>query len=121
MKDATSGQEGGVKHDTGKPRWDLIPLDILEDVVRVFTFGAEKYGDHNWRAGMRWQRPLAACLRHLTQWQGGQDRDLETGLSHLAHATCCLIFMMWYQKHGKGEDDRWTNVKASRLAHSPQA
>jgi hypothetical protein len=33
----------GVKHDKGKPQWDLLPWKEMEDVVKVLTFGASKY------------------------------------------------------------------------------
>lgn len=31
-----------------KLRWDLLPLKLLEEVVRVYTAGAEKYGENRW-------------------------------------------------------------------------
>ena len=35
----------GRKDDHGKPRWDLLPWDEVEDVVKVLTKGAVKYED----------------------------------------------------------------------------
>jgi len=37
------------KHDAEKTRYDLVPADALEIVTQVWTFGASKYGDRNWR------------------------------------------------------------------------
>lgn len=36
----------GRKNDRidGKPRWELLPIEVMEEVVKVYTFGAEKYG-----------------------------------------------------------------------------
>lgn len=37
----------GIKLDAGKTRWDLLPLRTVEEIVKVYTFGAGKYGDNN--------------------------------------------------------------------------
>jgi len=90
----------GLKYDGEKPRWDLLPLDIIEEVVRVLTFGAKKYKEHNWQKVENGKmRYFAACFRHLTSWSKGEDVDSETGCSHLAHAICSLIFVMWHHKN----------------------
>lgn len=82
----------GTKHDTGKLPLHLLPTDALEEVARVLSFGAAKYSERNWETGMAWSRLYAAALRHLWAWWRGADRDEETGLSHLAHAACCVLF-----------------------------
>jgi hypothetical protein len=89
-----------------KTRFDLLPVGALTEIAEVLTFGAEKYGAHNWSRGTAWSRYFAALLRHLFAWWGGEDRDPETGASHLAHAGCCLLFLLEYQRHGWGSDDR---------------
>jgi hypothetical protein len=85
----------GVKHDAGKPDYSLLPLSALEPVVRVLEHGAAKYGRTNYLAlaGAR-ERYLAACLRHLAAFQDGEAVDPESGLPHLAHAICGLIFVL---------------------------
>lgn len=42
--------EKGMKNDRRdhKLRWDLLPLSEIEDVVAVYTAGAEKYGSNRW-------------------------------------------------------------------------
>ena len=98
------GIKTGVKYDGQKPRWDLLPLKVVEEVVKVLTFGSKKYADDNWQIvpGGR-KRYFAACMRHLAAWQGGEAVDSETGVSHLAHAVCCLIFVLWFDMNHKGE------------------
>ncbi len=96
----------GIKHDGGKARWDLIPWDGLEEIVNVMTSGAEKYGDRNWEKGLTYSRVWAASIRHLWKWFHGENKDSETGLSHLAHAGCCILFLLAYERRGHGEDDR---------------
>lgn len=97
----------GTKHDGGKPRMDLLDPGFLLDVARVLTFGADKYGAHNWRGGIDASRLYAAIQRHLNAFWSGQDTDPETGLSHLAHAACGLMFLHWTVANRPERDDRW--------------
>jgi hypothetical protein len=93
----------GVKFDNAKPRWYLLPIKQVEDVVRVLTVGAAKYQDNNWKkVDNSRERYYSACLRHLSAWRQGNIFDGETGLPHLAHAICCLLFMMWFDNREKG-------------------
>lgn len=104
MADSTSTE--GRKDDTGKLPWDLLPGDALEEIVKVLDFGARKYDRRNWESGMAWSRPFAALMRHMWAWWGGQDKDPETGISHLAHAGACILFLLSYEKRRIGVDDR---------------
>lgn len=55
---------------------------------------------------MAWSRMLGACLRHLFSWAKREEADPESGLSHLAHAACCVLFLIDYERRGAGQDDR---------------
>lgn len=97
----------GVKHDSGKPRYELIPPEALEGTVRVLTFGARKYGDRNFERGILYSRVFGAAMRHLWTWWRGEDNDPETGESHLHHAACCVMMLQTYTERSmKGFDDR---------------
>lgn len=96
----------GVKFDQDKIKLHLLPPDVLEEIGKVLTFGAAKYSERNWENGMSWSRPYGALLRHMFAWWKGEDNDPETGLSHLAHAGCCLFFLLAYSKRNVGTDDR---------------
>ena len=86
----------GSKFDNKKLRWDLLPLKPIEQVVRVLTKGANKYSDNNWKHVDNFEdRYYAAAMRHITRWRMGFKRDKESGMPHLAHAICCLIFILW--------------------------
>lgn len=84
---------GGVKHDGGKTRLDLIPSEPLRAAGDVFAFGAEKYGERNWESGIAFGRLYGALQRHLTAFWDGNDIDDESGLHHLGHAMCCLLML----------------------------
>jgi len=96
----------GLKHDQGKLRWDLLPLDSIEEVVKVYTFGAGKYDDENWREGISWKRIIGAIFRHLAAFCRGQDVDDESGLDHRAHAVWGLLTLMNYTRTHPDMDDR---------------
>jgi hypothetical protein len=98
---------GGVKHDSGKPGMSLLSREALEQIALVMDFGKEKYAAHNWRNGFAWSRPLSAAIRHIMAFNDGEDKDPESGLSHLAHAACCIMFLLEFEKTHKELDDRW--------------
>lgn len=92
----------GTKHDKEKDRWDLLPLDVIQWVVKVLTFGAAKYEPNNWQNvenGV--ERYFAALMRHLVAWRGGERLDQESKLPHLGHAMCCLMFIFWLELRGR--------------------
>lgn len=89
----------GNKNDEGKTRWGLLPWGAAEQVVRVLMFGADKYSVDNWQHVDRGkERYFDAAMRHLLAWKGGEKKDLESGLPHLAHAACCLLFLIWFDE-----------------------
>lgn len=89
----------GQKFDTEKPRWDLVPWGAVSEVVKVLTCGAKKYGVDNWKLVPDWRRRyFAAACRHLISWTLGEKTDPETGLHHLAHAACCVLFCIELDK-----------------------
>lgn len=103
----------GVKFDGEKTRLDLLPFRAVRVVGDVLTFGAKKYKDNNWRGGMKWGRLMGAALRHIFAFMCGEDKDPESGIHHLGHASCDLLFVLEYFITGTGEDDRFKYVSAA--------
>lgn len=97
---------GGVKYDIDKVRLDLIPFESLAEIAKVLMHGEKKYHAWNWAQGMSWVRMAAAILRHLGAWLAGQDNDPDSGLSHLSHAGCMLLFLIWHEQYKPELDDR---------------
>lgn len=96
----------GIKFDTEKPRPDLISPELIESLAVVLQYGANKYAPRNWEKGMSWSRPFGALMRHMWAWWKGENKDGETGFSHLAHAACCIMFLLTYEARNVGVDDR---------------
>lgn len=105
-KASATAATGGLKNDGGKLPLDLVPVDAINALASVLAFGARKYAPWNWAKGFSWSRLYAAALRHLTAFWAGEENDPESGLSHLAHALCCVAFMYVHQLRGLGTDDR---------------
>ena len=85
----------GKKYDGEKPKMYLLPPKALLEVSKVLTFGAAKYDEHNWKKLDNLQnRSSGAALRHIFSHIDGEEYDDETGLDHLAHAICCLMFKL---------------------------
>ena len=85
-----------------KLRWELLPLEDVEDIVRVYTAGAKKYGPDQWQNlpdGIR--RYKAALLRHLVEFDKGNEIDEETGCHHLAAVAWNAIAMLHISKQQK--------------------
>lgn len=101
----------GLKYDSDKPRMDLLDPEFLEDVSRVLGFGAKKYAAHNWRGGISYSRLIGAAYRHLGAINRGEDTDPESGLPHVAHLGCCVMFLSWMMKHRTDIDDRYKEKK----------
>lgn len=89
----------GRKDDAGKLRWSLVPAGTVQDMVEVLEFGALKYAPNNWqKVPDAEHRYYDATMRHMDAWWRGERLDQETGCSHLAHAMCCVAFLMYLEK-----------------------
>jgi hypothetical protein len=98
--------EVGIKYDGGKLRWSLLPINEIEDILKVLEFGARKYSPDNWKKiDFALDRYYDALMRHLSEWKKNYDngiynvKDEESGLSTLSHVGCCILFLMWHSKY----------------------
>ena len=98
----------GLKFDDNKPPLDLIPYDALVEVAKVLAAGEKKYGLANWSNGIEIRRLLAAAMRHIGQFNNGEDYDEETQTLHISNAICNLMFAIWMYKNRPDLDNRWT-------------
>lgn len=105
-KDKIITKDKAVKHDGDKNRLELIPVSGIEGIGRAMSFGAKKYAAHNWASGFAWSRLCGSALRHLLAWMSGQDKDPESGLSHLDHLGACVVMLIAHENERLGQDDR---------------
>lgn len=87
----------GEKYDTGKLQYDLVPFECVDELAKILTYGAAKYGrPSGWESVEDMEnRYFAALMRHLSKHKQGEKRDDESGHLHLSHALCNVVFLLW--------------------------
>lgn len=104
MKDTANKFDVGVKFDSGKPDWSLLPMDCVEQIVKILTFGKDKYGKDNWKllnSETDIDRIYSAMMRHIVAHRTNEVNDEESGMLHLAHAAANIIFLMYNELNKK--------------------
>lgn len=95
---------GGRKFDGDKLRYGLLPPKALKETVHVLSLGAIKYEENNWMYVPDSQnRYFDALQRHIWAWKSGEQNDQETGVNHLAHAMCNLMFILERDSYSEEE------------------
>lgn len=92
-----------MKHPEYK--WDLLPVEPLENLVEILTYGAKKYEANNWQ-NVEPCRYFSALIRHLIDdFIKGEDNDQESTLPHASHMHCNAMFLDWI-KTQKAKDKK---------------
>ena len=99
-------KQQATRHNKGKLRWSLVDFKSLEDLVKVLEFGAKKYGDDNWKKGLPTTEICESMLRHTFAFMQGEDNDTESGISHIGHIMCNVMFLAHMIREKKEFDNR---------------
>lgn len=96
----------GVRFNQNKLRYDLIPQEIIDELAKVFTFGAVKYDEENWKNFNEKQQKeiMASLLRHIYAHKKNEIFDKETGCTHLGHAACNIAFILHFLFKNKSRE-----------------
>jgi hypothetical protein len=96
-KDFTLAGED-YKSDGGKLRYDLVPMDALDEVVKRFTHGTAKYAPGSWKKlDNAVERYSAALMRHYSAYRQGERLDPESpGLSHIGAVAWNALALVWF-------------------------
>jgi hypothetical protein len=113
MTDPKTGGQKGVKAE----RFDLIPVEPLEELARVYGYGATKYEDDNWRKGYAWCWSFGAMMRHAWAFWRGEERDAESGCLHLAHVAWHAFTLMWFWSNHRGTDGRHIATSTAKTSN----
>jgi uncharacterized HAD superfamily protein len=138
-------EQKGLRYNTGKLRYELIPANPLGYLADVYTKGAHKYsiyenengekilgkdisladasglkkvydGADNWRNGLSWAETMAAVKRHITAWEKGEDFDSELGTYHLANSAWGLFALMeFYRTHPEMDNRKLPYLQSKRI------
>jgi len=71
-------------------------LCTWEQIVEVFTKGAEKYGDNNWQ---QLKNPKARCYSALRRHNRAGINEKDFNIAHYAHMAVNAIFLRWFEKY----------------------
>lgn len=115
--------KGFTKSDQGKPDLALWPPRAFVAIGRVLTFGAKEYSPSNWRKVDETRRYWSALFRHLFARLSGEMNDSKSGESHLAHAGCCLAFLLELEEEGRNTvdwEDKDDDVSDSDSGAAPE-
>ena len=95
VKPAETSTETGVKYDSDKPQYRLVPPYALEEIAKNLTYGSRKYSAFNWiKVPNAKDRYMDAAIRHIEAYRKGETNDPENGYSHLAAAAVNLMFLI---------------------------
>lgn len=90
-----------MKIQEGKPKPTLVYTSFINEVARVREYGLTKYPDaENWRTTSiddhfnAMLRHVLAAKAHYMKESAGEKMDQSSGLSHLAHAACNIMFVI---------------------------
>jgi hypothetical protein len=106
-------RSAAMRFNEGKPElhYLLFFSKAIEAFASVCTYGARKYSPWNFtKGGKPLSEYVAATLRHLTKWQGGEDIDPESGCAHLGHAIWNMLALAHFSATGNCVDDRPSKV-----------
>ena len=98
-----------LRYNEGKLKWSLVDWKSLEPMVRVLEMGAEKYAPFNWTKGMPVTEVSESLLRHMFAYLDGEDTDPESGIEHLGHVMCNVMFLIHIMRE-KPEFDNITII-----------
>lgn len=95
-----------LRDDEQKLDWSLLPVEPLEEAIRVLMFGAKKYSRNNWKEPPYFDRASItnSLLRHQSAIAKGEIIDSESGLRHSAHVLVNAMFQSYY------ETNIWANA-----------
>ena len=96
----------GLRHNSDKLRYDLIPPLANREYAKVWTQALNKYPEGNWEKGMPWTEVIASAMRHLEAIRLGEDIDAESGLLHAAHLQCNAAMLTEYYFTKQDFDNR---------------
>lgn len=99
-----------------KPNMYAVPPAAVLHEAMAMNDGGQKYGFYNWRdKKVRASIYISACLRHLSQFNDGENYDPKSKCHHLGHARACLGIVLDAIETGNLVDDRPSIGKSAEM------
>ena len=107
-------ETGASKNDTKdkKLKYRFVHQTLIDECSKSMMAGEIKYGAYNYLKGHEMNQLLDAAVRHIKQYQEGENIDKDTtailgmDVTHLGCALANINMLLIQQKHGTLKDDR---------------
>jgi len=116
----TEFSTGAVRDlQSGKGRFDLIPMATLRALAIHYEKGCQKYGDRNWEKGITIHTYLNSAMRHVAQVIDGMD-DENHLISAIWNLFCAYESILRIQE-GRLPEDLYDMPRKVKLPNPYQA
>lgn len=110
-----SGKKDAI-NDPNKPRLSLIPKEAIWSMANALTWGAKNYGANNFKKGIKISYLLDGALRHINEFNAGENIDARSDNNHLGNAMANLAIALYMFENKPEYDDRFKDVKEENNA-----
>lgn len=97
--------EQSTRYNNGKVQTREVYPDFIMGIGDVLTASRAKYEHYNWCKPTKLSTPYESAMRHLMQFQSGEDFDKESGKHHLLHVATNIMFMYYHITNNPEESD----------------
>ena len=90
-------------------RLDLLPIEPLIELAKLYGIGALKYESDNWRRGLLFTRMYRSMMSHAIKWymrMDAHDRDSLDGQHHLDSVAWYALGLREFHETHPELDDR---------------
>jgi hypothetical protein len=115
-----SGGKKDAIGDLNKPRLSLIPKRALWALGGALTYGEVHYGSHNWRKGISISYLIDAALRHINEFNDGENIDVKSQNHHLGNAMANLAMAIELSETNVAMDDRYKPILDSFIEENKE-
>lgn len=89
-----------IKDDHAKRDFTMLEYGFIDGVSKVLEHGEQKYDRLNWKQASKADglfRYTKALMRHVLAFALKHEwLDPSSGLPHIYHAACCIMFIGFY-------------------------
>lgn len=100
----------GMKNQSEKNKYSIIPTIMWEALSKVLSFGANKYSPENYK-----NEPVEgyvdSMFRHFIAWRNGEYYDPESGLPHVYHMFANAGFISCLEEINKKKEKDYEDIK----------
>lgn len=97
-------------------RYDLLPIEGIKEVCKVFTEKLNNHQENEWRKGLKWSEVLNSLKKHLTEFELGNDYT-ETGELRIASVAAQALILAEFTKiYSQGDNRQLSTIARPRVS-----